>query len=210
MSTNFAKPTYDVKLWRHKQRTPNTNDHLMTLNNPPKDICLRRSLQSPPKIHDNRWRSEQKPIYKMKVLRYLKAPVSSPRSNNAHAELRLLFQSVYQSFCSDFHHSWISPQGTWTSPPAAVYFRTLTENTALGVLRDTMPQNFQCWFSFLLSHTQQKTDQMRAEDCWEDPRMQYQIRPLKANDSSYSSQQWHPRRRVCACLSQLCPTHRRI
>ena len=25
----------DVKLWRHKERTPNTNDHHMTLNEPP-------------------------------------------------------------------------------------------------------------------------------------------------------------------------------
>jgi len=41
VSTNFAKRLiwkheYDVKLWRHKQRTPNTNDHHMPLNeNPP-------------------------------------------------------------------------------------------------------------------------------------------------------------------------------
>jgi len=41
MSTNFAKTLvwkheYDVKLWRHKQRTPNTNDHHMPLKeNPP-------------------------------------------------------------------------------------------------------------------------------------------------------------------------------
>ena len=33
MSTNFAwKHEYDVKLWRHKQRTPNTNDHHLPLN----------------------------------------------------------------------------------------------------------------------------------------------------------------------------------
>ena len=40
MSTNFAKTLVwkhenDVKLWRHKERTPNTNDHHMTLNGPP-------------------------------------------------------------------------------------------------------------------------------------------------------------------------------
>jgi len=40
MSTNFAKTLvwkheYDVKLWRHKQRTPNTNDHHMPLNETP-------------------------------------------------------------------------------------------------------------------------------------------------------------------------------
>jgi len=40
MSTNLAKMLIwkhanDVKLWRHKQRTPNTNEHHMTLNEPP-------------------------------------------------------------------------------------------------------------------------------------------------------------------------------
>ena len=39
-STNFAKTLvwkqdYDVKLWRHKQRTPNTNDYPMSLNETP-------------------------------------------------------------------------------------------------------------------------------------------------------------------------------
>ena len=40
MSTNFAKTLvwkqdYDVILWRHKQRTPNTNDYPMPLNETP-------------------------------------------------------------------------------------------------------------------------------------------------------------------------------
>ena len=50
MSTNFAKTFvwkhgHDVKLWRHKQRTPNTNDHHMTLNQTPiKIFCVRHWL----------------------------------------------------------------------------------------------------------------------------------------------------------------------
>jgi len=34
---------YDVKLWRHKQRTSNKNDHLMPLNEKPpmKFFCVR-------------------------------------------------------------------------------------------------------------------------------------------------------------------------
>jgi len=50
MSTNFAKTLvwkydYDVKLWRHKQRTPNTNDHHMPLNEiHPHEIFLRVPL----------------------------------------------------------------------------------------------------------------------------------------------------------------------
>jgi len=40
MSTNFAKTLvwkqdYDIKLWRHKQRTTNTNDYPMSLNETP-------------------------------------------------------------------------------------------------------------------------------------------------------------------------------
>jgi len=40
VSTNFVKTLvlkqeYDVKLWRHKQRTPNTNDHHVPFNEPP-------------------------------------------------------------------------------------------------------------------------------------------------------------------------------
>jgi len=50
MSTNFAKTLVwkhvnDVKLWRHKQRTPNTNGHHMTLNQPPHENFLRTPLQ---------------------------------------------------------------------------------------------------------------------------------------------------------------------
>jgi len=50
MSTNVAKTLVwkhgnDVKLWRHKQRTPNTNDHHMTLNqSPPIIFCVRHCL----------------------------------------------------------------------------------------------------------------------------------------------------------------------
>jgi len=52
MSTNFAKTLVwkhgnDVKLWRHKQRTPNANDHHVTLNqNHPNENFLRTSLAS--------------------------------------------------------------------------------------------------------------------------------------------------------------------
>ena len=48
MSTNFAKTLvwkheYDVKLWRHKNTTPETNDHHMPLNETPpmKIFCAR-------------------------------------------------------------------------------------------------------------------------------------------------------------------------
>jgi len=50
MSTNFAKTLVwkhgnDVKLWRHKHRTPNTNNHHMTLNqNTPHENFLRTPL----------------------------------------------------------------------------------------------------------------------------------------------------------------------
>jgi len=49
MSTNFTetmvwKHDYEVKLWRHKQHTPNTNDHHMPLNEPPHENFLRTPL----------------------------------------------------------------------------------------------------------------------------------------------------------------------
>jgi len=48
MSTNFAKmlvwkDEYDVKLWRHKERTVNASDHHMPLTESPpmKIFCVR-------------------------------------------------------------------------------------------------------------------------------------------------------------------------
>ena len=160
-------------------------------------------FQSSPKIHDHRWGSEQRPIYKLKALRSLKAPVSSPRSNKAHAKVCLFYQHVYQSLCSDFRLSWIPPQGTWTSPPAAVYVRSLAENTGLSVLRDKLPQPFQSRFLFLRGRTQQKTDQMRGEDPVE------KIHACSTNSSgkskrlsrSCSSQQWHLKKRLACALT---------
>jgi len=91
----------------------------------------------------------------------------------------LLYQSVYQSLFSDFCHSWIPPQGTWTSPPAAVYFRSLAEYNALGVLRDTIPV-----FLMLISiPAWSRAAENRSNACWrpywEDLRMQYQLASKK-------------------------------
>jgi len=49
VSTNLAKMLdwkheYDVKLWRHKQRTPNTNDHLCHWIKPTHENFLRTPL----------------------------------------------------------------------------------------------------------------------------------------------------------------------
>ena len=49
VSTDFAKTLvwkheYDVKLWRHKQYTPNINDHHMTLNENPHEKFLRKKI----------------------------------------------------------------------------------------------------------------------------------------------------------------------
>ena len=96
-------------------------------------ILLTLFFQPSPKIYGHRWGSEQKQILKLKALRSLKSPVSQPLCHKAHAELRLLYQSVHRSICSDIRHSWIPFQGAWTSPPAAVFFRSLAGNTALGV-----------------------------------------------------------------------------
>ena len=45
MSTNFGwKHEYDVKLWCHKHRTSNTNDHCLPLNETPHENFLRTPL----------------------------------------------------------------------------------------------------------------------------------------------------------------------
>jgi len=51
MSTNFAKTLvwkhdYDVKLWCHEQRTPNTNDYLCHWMKPPHENFLLTPLNS--------------------------------------------------------------------------------------------------------------------------------------------------------------------
>jgi len=57
MSTNFAKTLvwkldYDIKLWCHKERTRNTNDHHMSLNKTPMKIfCVRHCWQFPSFAH---------------------------------------------------------------------------------------------------------------------------------------------------------------
>jgi len=57
MSTNFAKTLvwkheYDVKLWHHKERTPNTNDYHMPLNENPHENFLRTPLSA---LMHSRW-----------------------------------------------------------------------------------------------------------------------------------------------------------
>ena len=46
VKTFVWKHEYDVKLWLHKQRTPNTNDRHMPLNETPHEIFLRTPLVS--------------------------------------------------------------------------------------------------------------------------------------------------------------------
>ena len=113
---------------------------------------------------------------KLKVLHSLKAPVSSPRSSKAHAELRLLYQSVYQPLFSDFRHSWTPPQGTWMSPPSAVNFRSLAENTALGRLKRHNTSIFlELIFVPSWSHAAENQSNASWRPCFEDQRVQYQF-----------------------------------
>ena len=52
-----------------------------------------------PNNHNHSYGSEQRHVWKLRALRCLKTPVLLPQSTKAHAELRLLYQSVYQSPC---------------------------------------------------------------------------------------------------------------
>ena len=58
-------------------------------------------------------RSQKRNSKKNAKTQCLKARVLSPKSNQAHAELRLLYQSIYQSFCSAFSHSRMPLHGIW-------------------------------------------------------------------------------------------------
>ena len=55
----------------------------------------------------------------------------SPDSNKAHAELRLLSEFVYQSLCSAFCNSWISPQIAKVLRNTIVFFVTLMISSGL-------------------------------------------------------------------------------
>ena len=66
----------------------------------------------------------------------------------------LLYKSVYQSACYTFRHSWISPQGTWISPPAAVYCCPFPTFTGLEEVSGE---------TWSLGRTLQKTGQVRVE-----------------------------------------------
>jgi len=51
MSTNFAKTLvwkleYDAQLWRHKKRTPNTNNQHMPLYENPQENFLRKPMDN--------------------------------------------------------------------------------------------------------------------------------------------------------------------
>jgi len=125
-------------------------------------VLLTVFFQSLPKIHDHRWGSAQRPIEKLKALRSLKAPVLSPWSNKAHAESRLLYQSAYQSRLSTLVNT--TPRYLKISTCCSVlYFCSLAENTALGVLRHNTSIFSEMIFVPAWSHTAE-TDQMRAED----------------------------------------------
>jgi len=102
---------------------------------------------------------------------------------------------------SDLRHSWIPPQCTWTSPPAAEYFRSRAEHTALGVLKDTIPQFFSADFRSCLVALSRKSIKCVLKTLLRRSTYAVPIRPQKSNGSSCSSQQWHPRRRVYNCLS---------
>ena len=63
MLTNFTKTLvwkqdYDVILWRHKQRTPNTNDYPMPLNETPpmKSFCVRHWIRQTTTRSRHYWR----------------------------------------------------------------------------------------------------------------------------------------------------------
>jgi len=88
-----------------------------------------------------------------------------------------------------------------TSPPAAVYFWSRAEYTALGVLRDTIPQNFSADIRSCLITRIRKSIKCVLKTLLRRPTPAVPSSPQKANGLSFSSPQWHPRRRVDDWLS---------
>jgi len=88
-----------------------------------------------------------------------------------------------------------------------LHCRLFAACTGLGFWRKIIPRSFQRWFSLPLGHPQLETG-----TCW-DPVQRMKAVPnrrQKSNGWSYrqksngwSSQQWHPRRLVCECLSNI-------
>jgi len=161
-------------------------------------------FQSSPKIHDHRWGSEQRPIEKLKALRALKAPVLSPRSNKAHAE---------RQNCVSFTNPCINP-----FVPTSVtreYHPKVLERLHLLQCIFAHLQNTLSWASWEAQYLNFCSADFRSclvtcnrisikcalKTLLRRSTHAAPIRPQKANGSSCSSQQWHPRRRVYDCLS---------
>ena len=112
-------------------------------------------FQSLPKILDPKWGLIQA-IETLAALRCLKLPFCD------HKSIKLTHQSVYQSPCSAFCHTWIPLQGPWVSRPATVYCRLLA-TTLPWVSGETIIRSSKCYFWFTFFRTQHKTDQVYAK-----------------------------------------------
>ena len=127
------------------------------------------------------------------------------QSDKLHADLRLRYQSMYQSPCSTFYHSSIPLQGTWTSLPAAVYCSSLTTYTAL---RWHNPSVFLMQiFIPSWSHAAENRSSACWRPCWEGANSIPHY-PRKTNSWSCIFQQWHPRRLGCGCCDYLFTSYR--
>jgi len=76
---------------------------------------------------------------------------------------------------SDFRHSWIPPQKTWTSLPAAVYFRSLAEYLPRACCETKYLHFIVLIFVPAWSHAAENWSNACWRSCWEDPLMQYQF-----------------------------------
>ena len=127
-------------------------------------VLLIAFFQSSPKNHGHRWGSQQRPIYKLKALRSLKAPVSSTRSNKAHAELRLLYQSVNTI-----------PRYLNVFTCCSVYPLTCRIHCLGRLERHDTSIFLVLIFDPTWSYASENRSNASWSPCWEGPRMQYQF-----------------------------------
>ena len=143
-------------------------------------------------FHDHRWGSEQRPIYKLAALQCLKAPVLSPPCINLFVPTSVtreyhpkVLERLHLLQCISAH---LQTTLTWASWETQ-YLNLFSANfCSCLVSRSRKP--IKCVLQALLRRYTHAVP----------------IRPpQKENGSSCISQQWHPRRSVSDCLSQLCP-----
>ena len=105
--------------------------------------------------------------------------------------------------CLASRHSWMQPQGTWTSLHASVSHHSLAKITDHGILIDEIPQFLPCLFSFRRCHMHLQSYLMLAggQILWQKAQPNHQ---RIAGDWFCNYQSWYNHQLACICWSNSC------